>query len=132
MPFRLRVLWFAVIACDYSTCVERRGFLFHSFVVKSRLRGATIVKLPKRVYIAPNVLMQVLNDEAVLLDLNGERYYGLNIVGTRVWQLLAENSDVDAALKQLLTEFRVDAETLRRDLATLFQDLVQAKLITVE
>lgn len=90
------------------------------------------MKLPKRAYIAPNVLMQVLNDEAVLLDLNGERYYGLNRVGTRVWQLLAENSDVDAALKQLLTEFRVDAETLQRDLATLFQDLVQAKLITVE
>lgn len=90
------------------------------------------MKLPKRVYIAPNVLMQVLNDEAVLLDLNGERYYGLNRVGTRVWQLLAENSDVDAVLKQLLTEFRVDVETLRRDLATLFQDLVQAKLITVE
>ena len=49
--------------------------------------------LPTQVEISPEALFQELDGETVLLNLQSERYYGLDDVGTRMWQLLAENGD---------------------------------------
>lgn len=38
--------------------------------------------------IPASVLSQEVNGETVLLDLQGEGYFGLTAVGTRIWQLL--------------------------------------------
>jgi len=61
--------------------------------------------LPSQVQIPTEVLFQELEGESVLLNLQSERYYGLDDIGTRLWQLLAENGDVAAACEQLLKEY---------------------------
>ena len=70
--------------------------------------------LPKQVVISADILVQELEGEAVLLDLESERYYGFDKVGTRMWKLLAENSDVQATFEQLLSEYAVEADVLRK------------------
>ena len=87
--------------------------------------------LPTQVEISPEALFQELEGETVLLNLQNERYYGLDDVGTRMWQLLAENGDVAAAFAQLLKEYDVDAARLEADLATLIGRLAEAGLLTV-
>jgi hypothetical protein len=87
--------------------------------------------LPTQVEISPEALFQELEGETVLLNLQNERYYGLDDVGTRMWQLLAENGDVAAAFAQLLKEYDVDAVRLEADLATLIGRLAEAGLLTV-
>jgi hypothetical protein len=88
--------------------------------------------LPKRVTMSPEVLFRELDGEAVLLDLNTERYYGLDDVGTRIWQLLAEHGDVDTAHNLLLSEYEVDGDTLWQDMADLLGRLAEAGLISLE
>jgi hypothetical protein len=87
--------------------------------------------LPTQVEISPEALFQELEGETVLLNLQSERYYGLDDVGSRMWQLLAENGDVAAAFSQLLKEYDVDAAQLEADLATLIGRLAEAGLLTV-
>jgi hypothetical protein len=87
--------------------------------------------LPTQVEISPEALFQELEGETVLLNLQSERYYGLDDVGTRMWQLLAENGDVTAAFAQLLKEYDVDAARLEADLATLIGRLAEAGLLTI-
>ena len=82
--------------------------------------------------LSPQVIFQELDKEAILLDLNGEAYYGLDEVGMRLWQLLSENGDFDAAVAQLLTEFEVEEEVLRRELRELLEDMAQADLVAWE
>jgi hypothetical protein len=88
----------------------------------------------RRVGLAPGVLFRDLGDESVLLNLDNDRYYGLDDVGTRMWQLLAELGAVDAVVARLLEEYagQVDEPTLRRDLEELIATLVAAGLVTVE
>jgi hypothetical protein len=43
-----------------------------------------------RVVIPERLLVQQLNCETVILDLDSGTYFGLDEVGTRVWQLLAQ------------------------------------------
>jgi hypothetical protein len=82
------------------------------------------------IQVAKDVLVQPLGDEAVLLNLNNDHYYGLDDVGTRMWALLAEHGDPEAVIRQLLLEYEADEPTLRRDLAALIDKLEQAGLIT--
>jgi hypothetical protein len=87
--------------------------------------------LPARVEVSPDVLFQELEGEAVLLNLKSERYFGLDDVGTRMWQLLAENGDVAAAHAQLLKEYDVDPARLQGDLAAFIARLGEACLVGV-
>ena len=88
--------------------------------------------LAARVTVPTDVLVQEVSGETVLLSLETERYYGLNQVGTRMWELLAESGDVKTVFQKLLEEFEVDESTLRSDLTELIEDLVDDGLLSVE
>ena len=78
---------------------------------------------------APDALFQPVADESVLLDLKSERYFSLDQVGTRIWQLLDEHKTIDGVVAQMLQEFDVQEEVLRADVEALVAKLVAAGLI---
>ncbi len=78
------------------------------------------------------VLFRELDGESVLLDLRSQKYFGLDEVGTRIWQLLDELRDVEAVQAALLDEFEVAPERLRRDLRSLLDQLAADQLIELE
>ena len=78
------------------------------------------------------VRLQQTGDESVLLDLASERYFGLDAVGTRVWQMLEADPDVRSAHAALVGEYDVDAARLEADLLALLQQLADAGLVAIE
>jgi hypothetical protein len=82
--------------------------------------------------LSPQVTLKESDQEALLLDHNGEAYYELDEVGARLWQLLAANGDFGAAVVQMLTEYEVEEEELRRELLELLEDMAQADLVAWE
>lgn len=80
---------------------------------------------------ADDVLVQVLDGEAVLLNLNTETYFGLDEVGARMWTLLTESDSIQTAYESLLAEYDVAPEQLRADLAALIDRLLKQGLITL-
>ena len=83
------------------------------------------------VEIPEDVLFQPLGDEAVLLNLKDSRYYGLDDVGRRMWELLAEHRSPEPVVQQLLREYDAEEAVLRSDLATFIEKLRAADLIAV-
>ncbi len=81
------------------------------------------------VRIPPDVMFRELVDEAVILDLKSQRYYGLDLVGTRLWQLLTEHGRVDDVVEAMLGEFDVDEGTLRQDIGTFLGRLEEQGLV---
>ncbi|QIL20533.1 PqqD family protein [Thermomonas sp. HDW16] len=90
------------------------------------------VTLSSRVTVPDDVLFQELNGEAVILDLASERYFGLDAVGTRFWELVSHDPGMQVAFEQLLREYDVDAAQLESDLLALARDLLDAGLIRIE
>jgi Coenzyme PQQ synthesis protein D (PqqD) len=76
-----------------------------------------------------SVLFQEIEGETVLLDLEREHYFSLDVVGSRIWQLLVEHGDMEALVSAMLNEFDVDEATLRRDVADLLDRLEAEGLI---
>jgi hypothetical protein len=87
------------------------------------------VSLTKRVTIQPDVLVNVIDGEAVLLNLKSECYFGLDRVGTRMWQVLTDSDSIRVAYEILLTEYEVEPEELQHDLGKLIEQLVEHGLV---
>ena len=77
-------------------------------------------------------MSQEVSGETVLLDLKGECYFGLDEVGTRIWQLLKSHDDMKSIYEIMLDEYDVDGEKLQRDLDELVIKLVDAGLASLE
>lgn len=90
------------------------------------------VTLASKVAISDEVLMQEVGDEVVLLDLASERYFGLDPVGTRIWELLPQRRDLAAVHQALCEEFDALPATIEHDLLALVRTLAEAGLVTVE
>jgi hypothetical protein len=86
--------------------------------------------LPSAVAISDSVLYQELEDEAVLLNMANQQYYGLNDVGAQMWKSLTEAESVAAAEDKLASMYEIERPTLRSDLEALVRDLLKAGLLT--
>ena len=90
------------------------------------------ISFADRVRVPDDVLISKLQDESVILNLNSERYFGLDNVGTRMLTVLSTANSIEAAYELLLTEYDVDPQQLRQDLISLIENLLQQGLLTVE
>jgi hypothetical protein len=82
-----------------------------------------------RVVVPAHVMMRYLDNESVFLNLDTERYFGLDQVGTRMWKVITTFPSIEAAYQQLLSEFDVEPETLRSDLVDLLEKLLENNLL---
>jgi Coenzyme PQQ synthesis protein D (PqqD) len=87
------------------------------------------IKLNHKIVPAEDVLMQNLADEAVLLNLHNEAYYGLDEVGTKILTVLQESDSIETAYQNLLEEYEVEPEVLKQDLLDFIEKLLEHGLI---
>ncbi len=90
-----------------------------------------MISFRSKVSVPSHVLVRFLDKEAVLLNLDTERYFGLDETGTRMWQLTTGAETIEAAFKQLLDEYDVQAEMLQQNLSDLMEKLADNGLLTV-
>src|ERR1700746_2062 len=79
-----------------------------------------------------HVLVRPVDRESVLLNLETERYFGLDETGTRMWQLVTSAPNIDAAYQELLNEFDVESDLLRLHLTELLARLVEHGLLHIQ
>lgn len=85
--------------------------------------------LERRLAIPDRVLVQQVDAESVLLDFASEQYFGLNEVGTRIWNHLAEGLVLREIHARLCAEYEVAPEVLEADLLALVDALCAAGLV---
>lgn len=71
-----------------------------------------------------------LDDEYVMLDPVPGVYYGLNVVGTAIWQFIQQPRRLGDIQQHVCAEFDVTPERCAADIQTLVADLVSRGLAT--
>ena len=87
------------------------------------------ISFSDRVTIPDDVLISHLQDESVILNLDSERYYGLDDVGTRFLSVLTTSDTIETAYERLRGEYDVDPHDLRNDLLALVENLIDQGLL---
>ena len=62
--------------------------------------------------------------KAVMLSIENGKYYGLDGVGTDIWNLVVEPRSVAEICEKLLERYDVDAETCRGEVTSFLETLI--------
>jgi hypothetical protein len=57
-----------------------------------------------------------LKEETLVLELKNGAYYGLNLVGSAVWDMIQQPQSIESVYSSLLNRYDVDAEICKHDL----------------
>lgn len=63
------------------------------------------------------------------MNVQTECYFGLNEVGSRMFELLSQSTSIGSAFEQIRLEYEVDAETLKIDFDRLIAELLNQGLL---
>jgi len=72
-----------------------------------------------------------LDGETVILHLGSGTYYGLNAVGSTIWNLIQEARTIAEIHDRLLQQYEADAGECERDLLNVLDDLSKASLVEI-
>ena len=89
------------------------------------------MNLNQKVSFADTVFAQEVDGEMVLLDMESENYFGLDEVGTAIWQAMQEHGTLQEVFDDLLQQYDVEAEVLEHDLSDFIGKLVESGLVEV-
>ena len=77
------------------------------------------------------LLTTVVDGELIGMSVEQGACYGLNTVGTRIWELLAEPRSIASLCTQLMEEYEVDKDDCLREVLDLAEDLRAEGLVSV-
>jgi len=80
----------------------------------------------------PDALSSGVGKETLILDFTSGTYYGLNEVGSRIWELLQSPRTILDLCQQLREEYEVDAERCLGSVIRLVEEMAERGLVTVD
>lgn len=72
-----------------------------------------------------------LNGEKVMMNLNLGMYFGLNDVGSRIWDFLKEEKALEQIVESLIKEYNVEMEECKVQVQDFLDRLKENELITL-
>lgn len=79
--------------------------------------------------LATDVVVQVIGDEALVLNLHNEVVFTLNATGTRVAQLLIDGVELHAVASRLAEEYGASVDVIALDVQILARSLIDRGLL---
>lgn len=89
------------------------------------------VSFDMRVRVPEEVIFRELDGESVVLNIESGIYFGLDGVGTQLWQWLAESGSLQSVRVRMADTFDAPAEQLDADLIAFVEELTSKGLLAV-
>ena len=94
--------------------------------------GTITMNLDTRVARSKNQVSADLQGEAVILHLKAGKYYSMNPVGSRIWDLIEKPVSIHSLIETIMNEYEVDSKRCEQDIIDLLTRLENAALIEIE
>ena len=79
--------------------------------------------------VPPQVMSRLVGEETVLLDIANGVYFGLDGVGKRIWENIADGLSLQETAAVITTEFEVDDTRAQEDVVAFARNLVERELL---
>ena len=80
---------------------------------------------------SPHQVYTTLGSEAVVLELQASKYFGMNDVGTAVWDFLQQPREVSDVIEHIVNNYDVSADQAEVEILGFLQNLVDKGLVVV-
>lgn len=85
-----------------------------------------------KIEIPDTLLLQKVDDETILLDSNTQEYFSLNEIGTLIWELVSEKSNLEEVKKEISTIYEVDEKQVETDILSFLKEVENKGLIKID
>lgn len=96
------------------------------------------MKLLKRIGVdtivsqVPGLIAADMDGEKVMLNIDKGKYYGLDSIGSRIWELLEKPQSVSEMVDALLKEYNVEVEACQHDVLAFLSKLYDMGLVNID
>ncbi|CEL25014.1 PqqD family peptide modification chaperone [Methanobacterium formicicum] len=84
-----------------------------------------------KIVVSKDVVSCDLGGETAILEMNEGVYYGLNEMGTVIWELIQKPITLQEIVNSIREEYEVDQKTCFDDLSELIEQMIKNKLVEV-
>ena len=82
--------------------------------------------------VSQEVLSSKIDEEIILMSIKADSYFGIDPVGSQVWEILSKKPSTTNEIVQIMMEdYEVDEETCRTDVQAFIDDIYARKLIEI-
>lgn len=74
-------------------------------------------------------LASKIHDEIVMVNITQGNYFGLNSVGSDIWELLDEPRTIDEICSLLMNEYEIDLKSCKEQVSEFISSMEKEKLI---
>lgn len=79
-----------------------------------------------------DIVASDIDDEKVMMSIEKGEYFGLDPIGSRVWELIENPVRVSALIDELLLKYDADRETCEDDVLAFLRELHEAGIVRIE
>lgn len=79
----------------------------------------------------PELVETKMDGETVMMSINSGEYFGLDPVGSRIWELIENPIPIDQLIDKLIDEFDVSRDECEIDTLEFLNQLQEKKLLLV-
>ena len=80
--------------------------------------------------VSQEVLSSKIDEEIILMSIKADSYFGIDPVGSQVWEIISKQPLTTSEIVQLMMEdYEVDEETCRADVQAFIDSMYARKLI---
>ena len=89
--------------------------------------------IDEQTYVKRNneVFANEIDGEAVMMNIQTGKYYGLDEIGSRIWELMEQKIQVKEIIEQLQKEYDVNEQQCKTDVLNLLNELKSNQLIEI-
>ncbi|MBN2669518.1 MAG: lasso peptide biosynthesis PqqD family chaperone [Bacteroidales bacterium] len=83
----------------------------------------------KIIYVNTDLLNSQIDGETVMMSLELGKYFGLNEVGSKIWELIQTPKTLNKVVEQLVEIYEIDYATCLKETSEFLASLYEQKLI---
>ena len=85
-----------------------------------------------RVRLNQELLQSEIDGETIMMSIDNGKYYGLNTVASRIWEIIKEEPLFSELIDKLVEEYNIDKLQCEQDTKEFLDNLIENKLVKIE
>jgi len=90
------------------------------------------IEAKNRIKLNQELLQSEIDGETIMMSIDNGKYYGLNTVASKIWELLKDEPLFSELISKLVEEYNVEQVECEKDTKEFLENLIENKLIRIE